>query len=223
MKKNAWENVRGNGRKLRESERACKVECKSDFEWRVEERKLAWKHPGLLSWLRKFLRKVWQGSGEVLEPKSPIQSPISSRKEPAFAVLSHCLGAACGKGSRGARAVMNFDGCQSQQQLEALGQSHSQPVEDWNPSDGCHSLWFIQKLVWKTCCLYATDGNVFKILRKHLVGQILISNDYNFQNAGCRLCGWSHRRNSIWGMGWILFFCIWCEQFYKPKKAYKVW
>lgn len=148
-------------------------------------------------------------------------SPISSRKEPAFAVLGHCLGAACGKGSRGARAVMNFDGCQSQQQLEALGQSHSQPVEDWNPSHGCHSVWFIQKLVGKTCCLYATDGNVFKILRKHLVGQILISNDYNFQNAGCHLCGWSHRRNSIWGMGWILFFCIRCEQFHKPQKG--VW
>lgn len=106
---------------------------------------------------------------------------ISFRKEPAFSVLSHCLGAASGKSGLGDRAEMDFSGCWSQQQLGALGQLYSLQLEDCEAhSHGCHSLWFIQKLVWKTCFLYATDGNVFKILRKHLVGQIPVSNYYNF-------------------------------------------
>ena len=44
-------------------------------------------------------------------------------------MLSHCLGAACGKSSLGATVVMNFSGYQSQQQLGALEQLHSLQLE----------------------------------------------------------------------------------------------
>lgn len=215
------------GGSLGEVERACQIR-RQVWLWVIEDReKKGWMEA------RSTTEEAKESSKESLArlwgspwAKVTLQmGPISPREEPAFSVLHHCLGAACGTSGLDDIAVMDFSGCQSQQQLGALGQLCSLQFEDCEAhSHGCHSLWFIQKLVWKTCFLYATDGNVFKILRKHLVGQIPVSNYCNFFSE-CWLFSMWMKSEKEWYLriGWNLFFCIRCEQFYNPEKVHEVW